>query len=211
MGGRGQSSMSSGMGSSFGDYDEFSALVDNDEWRDETIKRLNERGLNGYSTLQMYADMHNDYGKPDTVATRGELQGEVFYRGVENAGELSAGDIIDSFIFGDEYWIGQGTFGDGTYFSNDYLTANDYAHLKAGNIGRVFAASLKPSAKVVDYDELMERAKAEHRNIYSPFFTRTISSYARSLGYQVIKAKWNSMEDYYVVLDRSAITVALEY
>jgi len=85
---------------------------------------IDELGISGATDgnveMRVLLERVGKGGKPEVVAAVADLDGEPFYRG--------AADITnDSFKTSEYDRIGLGQYGDGYYFSDNKLTAQDYA------------------------------------------------------------------------------------
>ena len=90
-------------------------------------------------------------------------------------------------------YLGNGVHADGIYFTNKNDTASGYA---VGN-GKVMKACLDSNARIVDISQL--DSLAVETEIYDK------ASLALYEGYNVIKVRISSNEDYYIALDRSSL------
>lgn len=71
------------------------------------------------------------------------------YRGVKNAGGITAAEINEQFRSGDLY-IGNGAFGNGTYTAGNKFVADSFA----GTTGDQIKVAIPKTAKILDYTEL---------------------------------------------------------
>lgn len=135
-------------------------------------------------------------GKEDFERVAAESESGAIYRGVvgnDGAG-VTADQIVNMTINGDETYIGSGVHCDGIYFSTAKDTADHYA--KNGN-GQVMTACVDSSARVIDYEDLMTlRGESDIRDA---------GVCALYHGYNVVKTKAKEGEDYYIALDRSSL------
>lgn len=133
---------------------------------------------------------------------------EVFYRGW--SGKASA----DTFLNSDNYHVGNGRYGDGTYFANNTSTASAYGR------GAMTKMMLSPNARMIDYDTLV-KTMPKSGNIAASLriagrsgqrsYGKNIgeSQWAIKMGYNVIKVDSRS-NPYYVALTRDAFIVSSE-
>lgn len=180
----------------------------------------------GDNALKIIAERQGFTGKPKTVEKISDLTdiqrtegGILVYRGISDyapEGEVTytADQALTDFREG-EYYAGWGAFGNGTYTTVDVDEASSYANDededsgKTGN-GKSMAmlipksakmpteAQVKAAMKSVDYEHL----EATHKN--------NVSRILAAQGFQAYNAGFlqSDKSDYYVVLDRSMLTVA---
>lgn len=81
------------------------------------------------------------------------LPGPELHRGVMPAGTpaspISAAEIIEQYKSG-QHFVGQGIFGNGTYFSDSIDDARKYA---SGEGGALFTAKIAPDARVINWND----------------------------------------------------------
>ena len=140
----------------------------------------------------------------------------VMYRGVtgNTKANMTSEDIAKQMMYDPLNRLGGGYYGDGFYFSNRKITAQSYA---VG--GTVVKATLSPNAKVIDYNTVATEVfnyKATHRNSNINFASLGRSSQwgnvgesimALRKGYNVIRMPVTGGENFYIVIDRSALVV----
>ena len=181
------------------------------DWRKEHYS------LGDYYNLgdtQMFIADNGINSKP-TVVAKGEVdkiaqqnRTPVIYRGLKNHTDMSATDIANQMMYDPLNKIGYGVYGDGFYFSDKKSTAATYGDT-------VVKATLSPNAKVIDYDTLIGHFNDRRfrRSALDEFggSDHGESILALSLGYNIIRVSANrhgsTGEDYYVVVDRSAMIV----
>lgn len=167
--------------------------------------------LNAGSTTQRVIHQLGMHEKP-TVLSREEYEEVVkespsgkIYRGVRENGNVgvTADEIAEMTVKGDQTFLGYGMHSDGIYFSTDSDTASHFS----GQNGVAFEGCISPKARVVDYDALgLERAKDPQG-----YTITDTGTYALYKGYNAIKVKASSNEDYYIALDRTAMVFPNDY
>jgi hypothetical protein len=168
-------------------------------------------------------------GTPELVASVDDLDGDPFYRG--------AADVTnESFKTNDYDRIGVGQYGDGYYFSDNKITANDYAQRAArdktygNNKADIMTAGWKKDAKVYVVGESMNwldvsvaaqnkaidklnvntRASDDEDAIFNLFFSDYGNAFATDLilqGYDGMNIDIGLSETYTVVFNREALQV----
>lgn len=178
---------------------------------DEKARLSGERlNTNGY---QLYVDQFGDYGKPEVVADKDfsryakENGLEIIYRGVVGTDGISADQMHDSFMYGDKYYVGNGIYGDGMYFSNMRETAKRYAGSGDYSSASIIRAALKPGAKSVDYETIRKEFVGKYGGQSMPD-SSALSAYARSRGYDAIVQTFSRGETYTCLLNRGAMVVS---
>lgn len=176
---------------------------------DESFQGDIPRNLNTGSKTQSVIHKLGMHEKPEVVS-REEFEqiasqspsGKI-YRGVKENPNLgvSAQDIIDLTVSGDQTFIGYGIHSDGIYFSTNTRTAEGYA----GRTGAAMEACISPKARVVDGRELVQES-----NDPSRYTINDPGIYALYKGYNVLKLS-ELGEDYYIALDRSALVFPEDY
>lgn len=227
MGGRGYSSAMSRRAESprasytFRDF--FSEF--GDEWGgeefvpDEVFESLKAQGLNGGEPFQTYLDKNNDYAKPqvlepdefDKYVSENNL--EVMYRGNKNRPHyegysvgMTGAEMNDVTLYGDKYYVGYGAYGSGLYFGAKASTAVNYA-TDGGTGGFVMKGALKPSARVVEYEEISRLYKIETG--FTPDGSSSLlSGFARSKGYDAIYVERRGFTN---VINRGAMVFSSKY
>ena len=144
---------------------------------------------------------------------------EVKYRGV------SGTEAADRFMNATNNHVGNGVYGDGHYFTNDYSTADRYGRKAARQKGNspssrvVLRMALSPKARVIDYGALqtaMRRAGAKLStalNRAGSAGTRTYgpnegeAQFAMRMGYNVIQVA-GGQGSYEYALTRDAFVVS---
>lgn len=123
----------------------------------------------------------------------------VCYRGVKNTPDMSGASMLYQMAYNtQENYFGDGIYGDGLYFSTDQNTAVAYSNGSEA----VAMCAIRPDAKVIDYKSPeIEKARKD-------LGTSDYAVAAMCSGYDVIKVKMGSDEDYYVVLNRAAMIMA---
>lgn len=140
--------------------------------------------------------------KPDEFE-KSLSEGTLIYRGVAGSFDqkLSANQIHDQFRSG-KLFIGSGMFGNGTYFSQNESFAEGYSD---GSKGSVMRAILPKSAKVIDYENLLdlyEKVLESH-----PHLSKVDeSSLAVVLGYDAVERK-RPDGNHLIILNRGALIV----
>lgn len=117
------------------------------------------------------------FSPTDPWDSRGEL-----YRGVSNAGDVTAADMIDDFREG-QLFIGDGTIGQGTYSSPQFLIADAYRGM-SDETGGIITMKLAPDAKVIslrDANARRELAYMQLRNDYAEEFRAIDENFAADI------------------------------
>lgn len=207
---------------------DFSSLTD-DEFAD-SISKLSKTDMpaflnstrNGAEEFQAFVYKNNINSKPiveDNATFLKNSKGMTkLYRTVNSNYDqktdvgMTATDITDQFISGRLSRPGNGVYGQGYYFANTRSGSTSYGHT-SGDIKKtaVMAAYLNSNAKVVSYGQAMRDLKKVTGgnsklsnallNMGNP--NAAVSIMALRNGYNVI----DNGRGYYVVLDRSAVTV----
>ncbi len=175
---------------------------------------LESKGLNGRTALQHFIDEEGLYGKV-TVMDDADFDRYVeenglttLYRGMRD-GSHNAVDMHANFLYDDKYYVGEGIFGDGMYFSDNEYTGQRYSNnnLKGGAVIKV---ALKSGARVITSDDAyMALSHNEHKDSINDMAYRdgTVSALAMSNGYDAISVDKGD-ETYYVVLNRDAVVAS---
>lgn len=165
-------------------------------------------GANGDEMLHAITAKQGFNGRP-AVASRQELDALIeaghrpLFRGVQSTATKTDAEMAEQIRTGEAYQ-GFGVWGNGTYTSNQILVARRY--------GVPVRMALHPQARVISQADL----KAEHQAFMarqppgSPSH-RVFSDpgrYAAARGYDAVDVK-GSLEDEVLVLNRSALTVAV--
>lgn len=139
-------------------------------------------------------------GKPKLVPSIDELDDTtiVTYRGFSDVA------FADQFTTG-EYWCGQGMYGCGSYTAIDKDTALQYAD---GNNDAVIAVGIPSSAKIITRSDLRGLARGDDTltGDIREIMRDDIGRWGVAHGYDAIRVPLEN-EDYYVVLNRSIVTV----
>lgn len=143
-----------------------------------------------YTLLKLYGDL------PDVVDDLSKVEGVPIYKGLKNA-EITAATIGDITRYDPNGYVGDGMYGDGTYFT----TSKEHS-LRYGS-DKIIEAKLKPTAKIIDDEDLRQKRKQQG---FSPIFC-DISVWAAENGYDVIRKKHNNGEIFYNVLKRSSLWI----
>ena len=127
---------------------------------------------------------------------------------------ITAKQIQDQFSYGDLTYTGNGVHGDGIYFSDNKSGSKIYG--SGGGRSRILQGVLNKNAKIItetklraEYDKFV---KAHPRTRRALGFARSrsthdsMSQFALIRGYNVIVSKQWGNENYYTVLNRSAIS-----
>lgn len=183
--------------------------------------------LNEKSSYQKYVKVMGLNDKPETMSKQ-DFQAYIadnkdlpaLYRAVTDAGPtgmvggvtrgkyLRRG-ILNDLMYGSQQYIGDGVYGDGLYFSTQptHSSYGKFGGSKEIAIDRKYMiqATFKSGTKKILWDDL-QKLMGEYRgkgyNVGDP------SSFARSLGYQVIQCHRDGTDEiYYNILDRSALVV----
>ena len=186
--------------------DRVAAMPDEEarEWVAESTGRdltaEEETWANWYNELQKVVLDLDLTGTPQVVCEEDfkayveENDATVIYRGLQDSVELSASNIIYQFAYEDgRAYMGNGVFGNGIYFSTERDTADFYARDNSSN---VITCAVRTDAKILDYssDEfqaVMDRLESDDSSIA-----------AVCAGYDIVQ-----VEDYYIVLNRSALVM----
>ena len=171
---------------------------------------LAERGLNA-SMLQQFVDERGLYGKPNVVSDE-ELDAMIadgaieMYRGMPDSPRTSGEYKLRQVMEQDKYYIGHGTYGDGTYVSQSKGIAAEYAvgAYRGGVRGSVARAVLNRGARYIEYQDLVDDY---HSRYPRPYDSGEIAAYAIAKGYDAI-SMYDSSGGYstFVVLNRNAVT-----
>lgn len=139
-------------------------------------------------------------GKPKLVSSIDELDDTtiVTYRGFSDVA------FADQFTTG-EYWCGQGMYGCGSYTAIDKDTALQYAD---GNNDAVIAVGIPSSAKIITRSDLRGLARGDDTltGDIREIMREDIGRWGVAHGYDAIRVPLEN-GDYYVVLNRSIVTV----
>ena len=139
-------------------------------------------------------------GKPKVVSSIDELDDTtiVTYRGFSDVA------FADQFTTG-EYWCGQGIYGCGSYTAIDKDTALQYAD---GNNDAVIAVGIPSSAKIITRSDLRGLARGDDTltGDIREIMRDDIGRWGVAHGYDAIRVPLKN-GDYYVVLNRSIVTV----
>ena len=190
--------------------------------------------LGGYSAadgnvaMRVLLERVGKNGTPEIVASVNDLDGEPMYRG--------AADVTnESFKTNDYDRIGVGQYGDGYYFSDSKVTADDYANRAefdrtyGANKGDVMVAGWKKDAKVfmggnsstdwvdsakaaqdkaIDKLKINTRASDDQDAIYNLFYSDYGNAFVTDLilqGYDGMNIGIGLTETYTVVFNREAL------
>lgn len=183
--------------------------------------------LNEKSSYQKYVKVMGLNDKPETMSKQ-DFQAyiaenkdlPVLYRAVTDAGPTGTANnvtrgkylrrgILNDLMYGSQQYIGDGVYGDGLYFSTQptHGSYGKFSGSKETAIDRKYMiqATFKSGAKKILWDDLrklMGEYKKKGYNVGDP------SSFARSLGYQIIQCHSDGTgEIYYNILDRSALVI----
>lgn len=164
------------------------------------------------------------YGGLPEVVSREEMDRRVgagwpeMWRGVSDSQHGTAAENAEQYRSGKLY-PGSGIFGNGTYAAVDPKTALGYAD---GEIGRdfhttpgVIRIALRPDARVIDFDELVELYPHLNRGVRQDQrgALDDPGRLATALGYDAIAAQPRNANYrdgrvmYYVILNRTAVVV----
>lgn len=174
--------------------------------------------VDSYTQRFIYNSGLND--KPTEVKNYKEYDAydaKNIYRGVKDIpGVMTADEMIEMTCYGDLTFVGDGIFGDGLYFSDNSVTAQEYATKN----GMYMSAKIKKEAKVVDYDKLIDEFYVDRNNgnkiavelvklVNEKGVDNSIplGVYALCKGYDVISKQYKYDEMYYNVLNRGALLV----
>lgn len=182
----------------------------------------------GDNGLKIIAERQGFTGKPKTVEKISDLQdiqktegGILVYRGITdysaNNWEISytAEQAITDFREG-EYYAGWGAFGNGTYTTVNVDEASSYASSmdddgKMGN-GKSMAMLIPKSAKMPTEAQVKSAMKAVTYEHLEPTHRNNVARILASQGFQAYNAGYlqDDKGAYFVVLDRSMLTVAVQ-
>ena len=143
---------------------------------------INDRGFNG---------------KPSLVSPK-ELDKEIILGAVELHRGIQDASHREQFKKG-ELFVGKGPEGSGVYSSTDPREAEGFG------FGGTVRMALKPSAKVIDFRDLEEKAYQLYKQggVYDKL-TDDLGATAVALGYDAIKAREGRV---YVILNRTMLFV----
>lgn len=195
-----------------------------------TVEELGDySAADGNVAMRVLLERVGKGGTPELVASVDDLDGEPFYRG--------AADVTnESFKTNDYDRIGVGQYGDGYYFSDNKLTANDYAQRAArdktygDNKADMMTAGWKKDAKVYSVGESMNwldlsvaaqnkaidklnvntRASDDQDAIFNLFYSDYGNAFVTDLilqGYDGMNLDIGLSETYTVVFNREALQV----
>lgn len=183
--------------------------------------------LNEKSSYQKYVKVMGLNDKPETMSKQ-DFQAyiadnkdlPVLYRVVTDAGPTGTANnvtrgkylrrgILNDLMYGSQQYIGDGVYGDGLYFSTQptHGSYGRFSGSKETAIDRKYMiqATFKSGAKKILWDDL-RKLMGEYRN--KGYNVGDPSSFARSLGYQIIQCHRDGTDEiYYNILDRSALVV----
>lgn len=177
---------------------------------------LEAEGLNGKTALQLFVDEEGLYGSATVLDDADfdryvEENGlEVMYRGMPDSGKLSGAEKHENFMYDQKYYIGQGYYADGMYFSDNELTGQRYACDSDYTVGgAVIRAALKPGAKVIDtWDASGDYFAHSLSGMVGFESTESMkSALALANGYDAIVVRQGG-ETQIVVLNRNAVVVS---
>lgn len=190
------------------------------EWQADAkdIAKKSKRSTTGDQQLLEIWRKQGFTGKPTSVSKEefdaDRSGGVVTYRGLRGPDHAKYGE---QFLSGDEPFAGYGTYGNGTYVTSKRDIAKDYA---AG--GSYIRMRFKPGAKIVERDKLNDKMIGEMDEVNRLgkegkfndmlLHTKLVSQFgdpghaASAYGYDAIHAT-EGTRDYYVVLNRTAVTV----
>lgn len=190
-------------------------------------QKLRDEGLNAESRYQklVYELGLNDKPKvlPAKEFDRLSKGQTLVYRGVKDVSKLDsnlkidvikAKDIHNQMKYGDKMYVGDGSFGDGLYFTDSEGTAKRYGGDNAKNVATAFIDSNK--IKSIEFDKLSQMRQEYYSKQFEPGGKKVsslfsdISSFALYEGYNVIIADGGFGESYYNVLDRSILVIKEE-
>lgn len=139
---------------------------------------------------------------------------DVLYRGVTDAGGITAHEMVERFKFG-EFYCGRGIYGNGTYTDIDKKTAEYYAY-NSGNThnGEIMEMLLSEKAKVVDFREIFTEFEKTGipRIIGIPkedyqIIIRDVGTYAAIKGYDAIALNGFQNKNHVVILNRGKVII----
>lgn len=201
----------------------------------DQLVALGHSGQSGDPALAAIWTARGFDGKPTVVspeefdAVRGDSP--VLYRGLEprGGGRALAERYAEQFRTGDEPFAGFGIWGNGTHAATAREIADGHAIGWGGQEGVVMRLALKPDARVIDYDALLDEhvkwgAQWMQRFRDEPDRSRKIAlsqqrikeekiaenpgRFAAALGYQAIrKPQGEGGFEEYIIQDRSAVIV----
>jgi hypothetical protein len=151
-------------------------------------------------------------------------QGSVpLFRGIAGKTPQEVNEYVTQFVAGESPFIGKGMFGDGTYFGSKKSTGENFAkNDRDGNPiphGKVVEATLDPRAKVIDLVDLRKIEDTifpQGHYDYPQDYYEDPGALAASLGYDAVRIKNPKVnfasqdtldEDYYIILNRTAVIV----
>ena len=155
--------------------------------------------LNRSSDFQKYAVLTRDIADdlPDLVNSLDDVEGVyTMFRGVQNNMGIKGSTINEMTKQSNYAFYGNGIFGDGIYFTTSNIGSERYG-------GDIIEAKLKKDAKIIEYDELREKAP-------SNIADSNLSVWASMNGYDAIVQQVDRAEKgemYISVLRRSALWI----
>ena len=211
-------------------YSSIDDLVKDGVDLEETVEELGGFSpSDGNVAMRVLLERVGKGGKPEIVDSVADLDGEPMYRG--------AADVTnDSFKTNDYDRIGVGQYGDGYYFSDNKITAEDYA-ARAGRDrtygennpdvmtagwkkdARVFAAgdsgdwgqaASASGRKAIDKLNINTMATSDQSAVFDLFYSDNGNSLVTDLilqGYDGMTVKIGLTETYTVVFNREALQV----
>ena len=194
---------------------------------------IDELGISGAAdgnvAMRVLLERVGKGGKPEVVGAVADLDGEPFYRG--------AADITnDSFKTSEYDRIGLGQYGDGYYFSDNKLTAQDYAQravddriygnttagvmiggwkkdakvYDVGNTDGWFDVATASNSNAIDKLNINTRASDAEDSIFNNFYGDYGNALVTDLileGYDGMQIDIGLTETYTVVFNREAVQV----
>lgn len=175
-------------------------------------KLVYELGLNDKPKV-LPAEEFDKLSKGQTLIYRGVRDVETLDSNL-NINVLTAKEIHDQMKYGDKMYVGNGSFGDGLYFTDSKGTAKNYGRNNIKNVVTAFIDSSK--IKSIQFDKLSQIRQECYSKQFEPGSKKVsglfsdISSFALYKGYNVIIADGGFGESYYNVLDRSILVIREE-
>jgi hypothetical protein len=196
-------------------------------WNREYWKMRDQGGTNGLDSLASVYDRYGYHDKPLVSMSEFERLKDagqpVVYRGVEDAQTLrgklilKAEQIQERFKSGPTHWAGKGVYGNGTYSTTKFSTAERYA---GGSKKDILEMVIRPEAKIVKEADLIAEVEEKIGLLEQARFDEIKALKARVKNgeveaYMEFNLKEEIMEKYYTLIapytDTSAYAVSRGY
>ena len=187
----------------------------------DAIDKEIEKGPPGaHQALKAVIRLSGYDAAPQVVASEAELTGIKMYRGVHSDDFTTGKEMAEQFKTG-ELYVGEGIFGNGTYFATDLSLASKYAYGVDGSLGEqgaMITGALSSDAKVLEMSQEDDAADMKLMQDLSDNVPRDIfanhvvgrsdpSLLAALNGYDAIHISDAKNGDQYIILNRGAMQV----